>query len=121
MLGEYIVGPQVAPVAADAASIGVGIGVVSSDAVSAGASALPDPNGEADYPWLYWAQHDFFFGSTATDPASLASSLRRPFDIKSMRKLKPRESLVAVIQYSDISGAPPLHVEFTQTRVLVAT
>jgi len=119
MLGEYIIGADAVPTAQDQACVSVGIGVVSTDAFTLGATALPDPIGEPDYPWLYWAQHDFFFLTTDV-LANVMGAIRVPFDIRSMRKLKPRETLGVVIEYQDISGAPALHFQMSQTRVLVA-
>ena len=121
MLGEYIIGPTSAPVAADRAEISCGIGVVSSDAAAVGATAMPDPRDEADFPWLFWASHELLFPTTTADPSALVSSVRRTFDIKSMRKLKPRESLVFVAQYVDKGGAPPVSIVSAVTRILVAT
>ncbi len=124
MLGEYLIhfsqGGTI--VVGDTATIGVGIGVVSTDAVAAGAGSMPDPNTEAEYPWLYWAQH--FVVALTANPAQVQDGVgvvRRSFDIRSMRKLKPRESLVVVLDYFDNGGAPPVTVEFATTRVLVAT
>ena len=120
LLGEYSVGPGVAPVAGDQVAIGVGIGVVSSDAVAAGAGSMPDPVLEPGYPWLYWADHRLSFSSTSVDPSSNSASLRRAFDVKSMRKIKPRESLVLVAEYLNIVGDPPINFLAGKTRVLVA-
>ncbi len=120
MLGEYIVSPDQAPAAQDAASVGFGIGVVSSAAFAVGLTAVPDPIAQPDYPWLYWASHDFFFPDTSLTGASPTRSLRRSFDIRSMRKIKPQETLAFVIQYANTAGNPPLQVEVSQTRVLVA-
>ena len=82
---------------------------------------MPDPATDANYPWLYWASHKLFFTSSGNSGEGGAGySLRRSFDIKSMRKLKPSESLAFVFQYSDIAGAPPLQFTAGQTRVLLA-
>ena len=120
MLGDYQIGLTAAPGALDAVAIAVGIGVVSSDAVTAGALSMPDPFGEPDFPWLFWAEHSLFYTGTGTGPASSISNAGRSFDVRSMRKMKPRESLVFVAQYSDITGAPPITVAAASTRVLVA-
>ena len=119
MLGEYSISPRTAPVTLDSVRITVGIGVVSSDAASAGASALPDPEGEPDYPWLYWASHPIFFMSAVSDPNSQAASLRRSFDIRSMRKMKPRETLTMIVEYTDIVGTPGIQFHAGTTRVLI--
>ena len=56
MIGEYTISSTSAPVALDAANIGIGIGVVSSDAAAVAAGAgVPDPIDEPEYPWLFWA------------------------------------------------------------------
>ena len=122
MLGEYIINPTPNPVSGDIARVTVGIGVMSADAVTLGATAMPDPGDSDDaggYPWLYWAEHGFYFGGTAVDPNSAGSSLRRPFDIKSMRKIKPRESLAMIAQYTNVAGTPSMQFVAGFTRVLV--
>ena len=120
MLGEYVLAPNGALTALDSASVIVAIGVVSTDAVAVGASAMPDPGSEPDYPWLFWAAHELFYPGTNNEAAVASASIRRPFDIKSMRKMKPRESLVMVAQYFDNVGAPAIQFLAAQTRVLVA-
>ena len=122
MLGEYIVSSdEVAPVANDEADVCCAIGVVSSDAFAVGASAMPDPVAEPDYPWLFWASHPMFFPNSSLEGSGASRSVRRSFDIRSMRKMKPRETLAMVIQYADTAGVPPLQFAAAQTRVLVAT
>ena len=122
MIGEYIISPTSLPTALDAVTVGIGIGVVSTDAVVVGGSAMPDPTGEPDYPWLYWADHDFYFIDNSLETVgSPVGQLRQRFDVKSMRKIKPRESLAFVAQYSDIVGAPPMRLSTAATRILVAT
>ena len=119
MIGEYVIGPTSAPTALDACRVSVAIGVVSSDASAAGAASLPDPQDESDYPWLFWADHPFFFPVADADPDSAPTAVRRTFDIRSMRKIKPRESLQVVFQYGNITGDPPITVVMGQTRFLV--
>ena len=119
MLGEYIISFTPNPVGLDAVIIGVGIGVVSSDAATAGAASVPDPDGEPDYPWLYYASHPLF--STGTDPTgsgAAGASVRRVFDVRSMRKMKPRESLAMIFEYVDVTGTPPITITIGETRVL---
>jgi len=122
MIGEYIVGPTSAPVATDLAKVAVAIGVVSSDAYSVGAGSVPSPGvvDEVEFPWLYWKEHTFYFAQNAADPASQIGSGRFAFDIRSMRKLKPRESLCWVAQYVDVFGAPPMTLSWSNVRVLLA-
>ncbi len=124
MLGEYLIhftgGSTI--VIGDKATFALGIGVVSSDAVAAGAASLPDPAGEPEYPWLFWTSHELAaIEADALQRGGELGVIRRSFDIRSMRKLKPRESLVFVAQYVDVAGTPFIDVAIAQTRVLVAT
>ena len=123
MIGEYMIYRTGAVVKFDSMHFGMGIGVVSSDAATVGGTAVPDPIDDPDYPWLYWAQHTLTFRGTETEPEALDGSgfVRQAFDVKSMRKLKPKESLALVVQTVDGGGAPPLSVSWGATRVLVAT
>ena len=120
MLGSYVIGPSSATVSNDAAEVAVGIGVFNLDALAVGATALPEPGAEPEFPWLYWACHAFHFAGTNSDPNSLASSLRTSYDSKSMRKFKPGEGIVMVGEYLDVNGNPPLTFVSSVTRVLVA-
>ena len=119
MLGEYTLSPDAAPTAQDACEISVVIGVFSMDAFTLGGTAMPDPGSEPEFPWLYWASHTFFFATMSADPNSVATAVRRSFDVRSMRKMKDRESLGYVFQYFDIAGAPAMQVELSTTRVLM--
>ena len=120
MLGEYVVTVTATPAAADAAKVGVGLAKVSTDAFGAGATALPDPISDPDFPWLYWAVHVFAFPvANQTDSnQSITGSLRHRYDIRSMRKFTANESLVLVAQYEDLSGAPPLLLSTGNSRIL---
>ncbi len=122
MLGEYLVGPDAStpPVAGDHVAIGVGIAVVSSDAATLGGTAVPDPVGEAQYPWLYWKVHQMHFETGDLDPSSATASVRQSFDIRSMRKVKPSESLIMVADYLNITGSPAIIFAPGITRVLIA-
>ncbi len=121
MIGEYTITPSSVTTATDGVSITIGIGVFSTDAFAAGSGSMPDPGGEAEFPWLYWADHQFEFAAAVTDPASAAGSVRRAFDIRSMRKLKPGQSLGSVVQYGNIAGNPPMSISLGQVRCLLAT
>ena len=117
MLGEYVIVPNGAPTAGDQCEISVGIAVLSTDAAVAGAS--PDPQSEPDYPWMYWAVHPMIFPTASLDPSSGYSWVRQSFDIRSMRKMKPRESLAMVIQYVDGAGTPGILFQAGPTRILL--
>ena len=123
MLGSFIISGTSGGAfgAGDEACLAVAIGVVSTDAVAAGAGSLPDPGAEPEYPWLYWTEKVvFMFDGTLSESRSM-SNWQVDFDVRSRRKLKPRESLVMVAEYSDITGTPPVTVSAARTRVLVAT
>ncbi len=121
MVGTYTIGPTSATAALDEAHIAVAIGVVSSDAAAVGAGSLPDPEDEPEYPWLYWMHHNFFYPAVSTDAGGATLSGRFAFDSRSMRKIKPRESLVFLAQYQDVVGTPPLQISIGATRVLIGT
>ena len=122
MLGEYTIFPTAALVAGDEGTLCVAIGVVSSDAATVGGTAVPDPITEPAYPWLYWASHPIGSNGTLEESALANMSVRRSFDVKSMRKLKPSESLVTIAEYENVGtgGNPPLTLILGGLRVLVA-
>jgi len=121
MIGEYAVTPTSPPAALDEAVVSLGICFVSTDAFTVGATAMPEPSSDAGYPWLFWAQHALYFASSALDSQNRGGVVRRAFDIKSMRKFKPRETLVMIAEYSSAVGAPPITVSSGGARVLLAT
>ena len=121
MLGEYVIGvtPATPPTLGDKVGIAVGLGVISSDAFAA--VATPDPAAEPEYPWMYWASYCLSFNEgAAVQRTGTLGGLRVSFDIRSMRKMKPRESLAWVIQYVDIVGTPSVDIEIAHTRLLLA-
>ncbi len=120
MLGSYTIGLTAAPAALDDAVITLGIGVVSSDAAALGSTAMPDPNVELEFPWLYWADHAFFYRGDAADHDGTTKEIRKSFDVRSMRKIKPRESLAMIVEYNDLVGTPPMRLICGAVRVLLA-
>ncbi len=122
MLGRFLIipNPGGAFVAGDECIVAFAIGIVSSDAFAAGSASVPDPNSEPDYPWLYWTSIPFHFATTTLDGSDIGASVRVAFDVKSMRRIKPRESLCAIAQYVDVAGTPPLALNVGATRVLLA-
>ncbi len=126
MIGDYSLASTAVAVSQDRCFISMGIGVISADAFEAGAGSVPDPQSEPEYPWLYWASHPLHWptavsGTAGDGDQSGQGSLRVRFDIKSMRKMKPRESLAMIWQYADSTGTPPVRALIGTTRVLVAT
>ena len=121
MIGEYFITPTSTITGGDTAKICVVLGKVSTDAFILGATAMPDPAGEPDYPWLYWAEHivRYVVSGAPVSGNQIGGSHRQSFDIRTMRKFKSRESLAWVIQYVDITGTPPIALDIAQTRVLL--
>ena len=119
-LGEYVITPTSTPTGGDAVAIAIGLGIASTDAVTAGAGSLPDPSGEGDFPWLYWKRHAFFMADGAVAPR-IANALRMEFDVRSMRRIRPGQSLFWVSEYADIAGTPPMQCILTGVRVLFGT
>ena len=120
--GELLITPTVNPVGGDACVITAGIGIVSSDAALLGSTAMPDPAGDQSYPWLWWGSWSFF-SETATAGDFLSNSIahRQTIDSKAMRKVTAGQSIVAVVEYEDVSGTPPYTVLLANTRILVAS
>ena len=121
MIGEYTIDSTAAPVVNDRCTISCGIGVVSNDAFVLGATAMPDPGDEGSFPWLFWASHRLIFRTTSLDPSSRAASVRQGFDVKSMRRIAPNETLAFIADYEDTAGTPPVTFACANTRVLIGT
>ena len=95
----------------------VGIGIASTDAFTAG--ALPDPSGDATWPWIW---HSFFdiraITATLADGVNAGGVFTRMLiDSKAMRKQNPDETLFGSIQVLSESGNATAHF-FARTRVL---
>ncbi len=99
--------------------IGFGLALLSTDAFALGATALPDPLGEPEYPWLWW--YETQLSSTlmvAGQVSELAATERIMVDTKAMRKFKPGQSLGLVIQTDAVT---PADILIGQLRVLIGT
>ncbi len=119
--GEILVHLEATLGIGDSVKFGFGLGVISSDAFTLGATAMPDPSGDADYPWVYWTEITLGSESVAVEQASGIQNLRIPVDSKAMRKMKPAETFCWIIQRTDLGGNPPAVVDIAQTRVLIGT
>jgi len=109
--------------AGDDVSIGIGLAVISSDAAAAG--AVPDPLGNSDYPWLWWRSQRLFMPGASTNATWVnpggwgPACVQIEVDSKAQRRMKPLESLVWAIQYSNTTGNPPVSAFFGVSRVLL--
>ena len=98
-----------------------GLGIVSSDAFAVGGGSLPDPLGDADYPWLWWGEMFLEAELAAAQEAWGGSAQRLEVDSKAMRRLAPSQTLAWVVQATQVAGAPAVSVTFGTTRVLFGT
>ena len=102
-----------------------GLGIFSTDAVTAGAASLPDPNAEPEFPWLWYRSRHFSIGPAVTNatwdqPAANGTVAEVvEVDTKAMRKVKPGQTLALVHEYVNIVGPPPLGIEAGVFRVLL--
>ncbi len=104
----------------DEARVGVGLGVFGTDTITLGSAAgLTDPLGDVDFPWLFWNEINMY--NIAASGNQPGAQVRVEVDSKSMRKVKPNETLAWIAQYGDVNGLPGVRLAFTQTRVLVGT
>ncbi len=98
-----------------------GLGIVSSDAFAVGASALPDPAIDANYPWIWWGEMFLESQSTTNAEGWGISAQRVDVDSKAMRRIQQSQTLAWVIQTSSSAGAPVIDLAIGTTRVLVGT
>jgi len=98
----------------------LGIGIVGTDAFTAGIASLPGP--QTDAHWDGWLWHTFFDVRTIT--ATLADggnsqtqSVRIPIDSKAMRKWDPADTLVIMLEVVE-TGASSLRIN-ADTRLLL--
>jgi len=99
-----------------------GLGIISTDAFTAGTGSVPDPSGEPEYPWLWWNQIrlDGLLANTQSESWG-PSSLRLEVDTKAMRKVKPGQTLVMIAQATNVVGAPETLIDIGQMRVLLGS
>ena len=95
------------------------LGVISTDAFVLGPTAFPDPGGNPEYPWLWWGSMHLESHAAAAAQAYGISNQYMEVDTKAMRKMKPGESLVWIVQTAGPAGAPVTQITFGQTRVLI--
>ena len=96
----------------------VGIGIVSADAFTVGATAVPKPFTDADWPGWMWHH----FGQLSTAVGALTTTNAHPalvteIDSKAMRKLRLNEVLFGIIEAAEL-GTSVMTATLT-SRVLV--
>ncbi len=78
-----------------------GIGIVSTDAFTAGAASMPTPIGDADWGWLWYYAGGVIAGFSVTESENTGpiSQIRIPIDTKAMRKMTPNETVFGAVQF----------------------
>ena len=89
----------------DTIQIGIGLGLFSTDAFTAGAASLPGPLTDAGYDWVYHRLVLFPPAFTATESdQSLLQNIQIEIDSKAMRKQKDAQTLGWMIEMIILSG-----------------
>ena len=100
--------------------VAAGIGIVSTDAAGIGATAMPSPLDDADWPGWVW----YYSGAAIVQPSTgeLANnpvaSIRLPVDSKAMRKWGINETLFASVAVGAEIGTAQMDMSFN-SRILV--
>ncbi len=85
--------------AADLNVVGaVGVGVVSTEALTAGVGSMPEPFSDADWSWMVWRSFSFHLDVQSAVGFDVNSALEFEIDSKAMRKIHPNESLVTIAE-----------------------
>ncbi len=99
-----------------------GLGIVSTDAFTAGAGSLPDPASEPEYPWMWWGEMRLESQLAGPDGDAWGTANQRlEVDTKGMRRVKPGQTMVMVGQSTNVAGAPATLIDVGQMRTLIGT
>ena len=119
--GNYLVSMD-GPVDNDRAIVGLGLIIVSDEALAAGVASVPTPGTDADAPWL-WHQ---FVPLQAQAGTSVGASLnamsvvaRGEIDSRAMRRVKQNESIVMSMETTSLAGTPAVDIALGY-RILTA-
>jgi len=92
----------------DRCRVTAGIAIVSSDAVTLGATALPEPETDRSFPWMWWDTWWVQSSSTATPPVIPAQGVyNEVVDVKSMRKVRVDQAIALIVEVSFLTGTIP--------------
>ena len=85
--------------AADASIVGaIGIGIVSTEAFTAGIASIPEPYSDGDWGgWMVWRSFAHHFQSI-TQAGVLLGDMSIEIDSKAMRKVSPNETAVFIAE-----------------------
>ncbi len=107
--------------AGDEMVVGLGLIIVQSDAVVAGAGSVPSPIEDAEAPWIWLRHVPLASGdASAQNGADVNQADRFEIDSKAMRKIKPGQTMTFVMD-GVISGGTPSATVSLITRCLVGT
>ena len=100
--------------------VAAGIAVVSTKAITAGVTAIPNPLTNIEWPWLWW--DSALVGNeviTAVGVQSIGNT-NRVIDSKAMRKIPPASTLILVLESGPaLEGAPDANVAFALRMLLM--
>ena len=80
------------------APIGVGIGIVSSDAFGIGPTAMPGPLSDPDWDWMWVGYVGALIGESTTETFQGIGAKRIEIDTKAMRKISPNEMVFGMYE-----------------------
>ncbi len=120
--GQYVVSID-GPTDGDKINVGLGLIIVSSEALAAGVTSIPLPISNGDAPWL-WHQLVPLMAQAGTGVGASLNAMsvvgRGEIDAKAMRKVGLNEALVFVMQSVSTSGTPAVDI-VGAFRTLVAS
>lgn len=99
---------------ADSLAVGLGLGIVTSDAFAIGQTAMPGPLSDAGWDWV-WIK-ELIMGPTFTateDGTNIGHNLWVDIDSKAMRKMKDNQVLAFVAEIQVVSGGGTVDIGAT--------
>jgi len=99
-----------AEVAEDRALVGMGLTLVSNQAVAVGATAIPSPIANDEWPWLWYYTSSLKTPTTLTEDEQGFRWERIEVDSKSMRKAPPDHVMVFVVDVVSVAGTPDIEL-----------
>ena len=98
--------------------LAIGIGIVSSQAFSIGATAIPGPLSEMEWGgWMYHRILDLHAVTATIGDNNFSNTVWEEIDSKAMRKISSNEVLVAMVEAVEV-GTASMDIYF-DTRVLL--
>ncbi len=111
--GHYQVYCNAVAAVSDRVRWGLGIGIITSDALAVGAVAIPGPLDDIDWGGWMWHETGWVGGIAFFGPGVIQGVI----DSKSMRKIKPNESVVGMLEVADEDGTVVVQASLA-TRML---